>query len=460
MQSQAERKRASITFCSGIGSVTGANFLLESSQGSKILIDCGLIQGKEAATAENREEFIYDPSSIDVLVVTHAHLDHVGRIPLLVKKGFKGKIISTPQTKELAEIVLRDAVTILDQEARREGVLPLFEMEDVDAVFPIWHTLEYHKNKEIVSGVSVYLKDSGHILGSAMIVFDIDGKKVMFTGDLGNSPAPLLRDTESVDDVDYLIMESVYGDRNHEPKNERDHKLEKIIREAIGRGGSLVIPAFAIDRTQTLLFEINNMVEKNRIPLVPIFVDSPMATKATRIYESNPDLFNDAVREQIRKGDNIFSFPKLKFTSSPVDSRNIEHVNGAKIILAGSGMSVGGRVVGHEEQYLPDPKNTILFVGYQSPGSLGRQLSEGAKKVDIHGRTIRVKAHIEKIFGYSAHKDSDNLVKFASTANQKMLQNVFVAMGEPKASMHLTQRLNDELGINASIPERGVKYFL
>ncbi|MCX6719482.1 MAG: MBL fold metallo-hydrolase, partial [Candidatus Taylorbacteria bacterium] len=281
--------------------------------------------------------------------------------------------------------------------------------------------------------------------------------KILFTGDLGNSPAPLLRDTEEVGEVDYLVMESTYGDKNHDPKELRVSEFERIIKETLARGGTLVIPTFSIDRTQVLLYELNNMVEQKRIPSVPIFVDSPMAIKATEIYSKSSDLFNDAVKKQIASGDDIFKFPRLEFTMSQNESRDIDRAKGAKIILAGSGMSVGGRVTSHEQKFLPDSKNTILLVGYQTNGSLGRKLADGDKTVNIHGNNVQVKAHIETLYGFSAHKDSDHLVEFVSTAIKKLKQ-VFVVMGEPKSSMFLTQRINDELDVKAVMPDRGVGY--
>ena len=453
-----------LTFCTGVGTVTGANFLLETEK-SKILVDCGLVQDDRVGAVQNREVFQYDVSRIDVLLITHAHLDHVGRIAKLVKDGFVGAIYSTPQTKELAEIVLTDAVRLLAQEALQNGEEPLYGPEDVQAIFPLWKTVEYHTQTDITEDISIFLKDAGHILGSAMVEVTIrkekgerrkekdEELKILFTGDLGNSPSPLLRDTESVGKVDYMVMESVYGDRNHEDKEGRDNQFLKIINETIARGGTLVIPAFSIDRTQVLLYELNNMTETGKIPQVPVFVDSPMATSATDVYAGSTNLFNDKVRAQIEKGDDIFSFPKLKFTVSQFESSAIGAVEGPKIILAGSGMSVGGRVIGHEETYLGDSNSTILLVGYQTPGSIGRQLADGAKKLQIHKHTYKVKAHIEKIYGYSAHKDSDHLVEFVSTAEEG-IKKVFVAMGEPGASMHLAQRLNDELTVTAVVPER------
>lgn len=454
--------RAKLTFCSGVGTVTGANFLLEVG-GKKILIDCGMIQGEEFADRANGEPFYYNPASIDALLVTHAHLDHVGRIPRLVKNGFKGVIYSTPQTRTLAEIILNDAASILAQDAAKEGLMPIYDANDVVAVFPLWREVDYHLKLQISDGISAIFKDAGHILGSAMIEVSLASAdtetKILFTGDLGNSPAPLLRDTESAGDIDYMIMESAYGDRNHEPKEERLAKLERVVNDTVTRGGTLVVPSFSVDRTQILLYELNNLVEQGRIRSVPVFLDSPLASKATEVYKANTGLFNDKVREQIRRGDDIFAFPKLKFTVASRESREIEKTPDPKIILAGSGMSMGGRVVGHEAHHLPHEKNTILFVGYQSAGSLGRELVEGAKKVRINGENIRVKAKIETLYGYSAHRDSDGLVDFVATAGSN-LKKVFVAMGEPKASMHLAQRINGELNIEGIMPEIGKIYEL
>jgi len=446
-----------ITFAGGVGTVTGANFLFESSGGTRILIDCGLVQGEKVATVENHKPWSYDVGSIKALFITHAHLDHVGRIPKLVKDGYNGPIYSTPQTRSLAELVLHDAVGLLANEAKQEKQEPLFDLADVQAVFPLWKTIDYHEPFKLSEDISIFLKDAGHILGSSMVEIATkkhDGSplKVMFTGDLGNSPAPLLRDTEPVGDIDYLVMESVYGDRNHEDREGRTNMFQQVITDSIARGGTLVIPTFSIDRTQVLLYELNNMVEHNKIPKVPVFVDSPMAISATSIYSENENLFNDHVREQIKSGDDIFRFPHLQYTMTSEESREIDDVKGAKIILAGSGMSVGGRVISHEKKYLPDEKATVLFVGYQSPGSLGRELADGNKKVKIYGEEIKVKARIETLYGYSAHKDGDHLVGFVGTAD-KGLKEVFPVMGEPKASMHLAQRINDELGVKAVVPD-------
>ncbi|MEK7184596.1 MAG: MBL fold metallo-hydrolase, partial [Patescibacteria group bacterium] len=361
-----------ITFYSGVGSVTGANFLLElskdnqSQRSTKILVDCGLIQGDRVAQARNREKFAYDPKDIDMLFVTHAHLDHVGRIPKLVKDGFTGVIYSTEETMKLAELILTDALSLLSRDAIKDGLEALYEKDDMIKAFSLWRTIPYYTETNIElnddSQLTVYLKDAGHILGSSMIQFKYNNKNILFTGDLGNSPTPLLRDTDSISGSEYIVMESVYGDRNHESKEERENKLKDIINNTMARGGTLVIPAFSLERTQVILYEINKLVESKSIPQVPVFMDSPLAIKVTDIYKNSIDLFNERARGEISGGDDIFNFPKLSFTVSSEDSKTIDHTKSPKIIIAGSGMSVGGRVIHHEEMYLPDSKNTILLV--------------------------------------------------------------------------------------------------
>jgi metallo-beta-lactamase family protein len=451
-----------LTFCSGVGSVTGANFLFELSNGektTKILVDCGLIQGDKISQVENREDFVYDPADIDILFVTHAHLDHVGRIPKLVKDGFQGVIYSTSETMALAGLILEDAVGLLEKEATNEGILPLYEAQDLRKAMTLWKTIPYHTETPFSEGFSVYLRDAGHILGSSMIQFTYDGKKIVFTGDLGNTPTPLLQDTEPITGADYVIMESVYGDRNHESKDERRGKLAQVIKDIIQKNGTLVIPAFSLERTQVILYELNKLIETKAVPSIPVYVDSPLATRITEVYKSSTYLFNKIAQGEIKGGDDIFSFPKLSFTVSMQESKDIDHSKSPKIILAGSGMSIGGRVVHHEGIYLPDSKNTILLVGYQTLGSIGRHLLDGDKKVSIHGNDIPVRAKIETILGYSSHKDSDHLVEFVATA-QDSIKKIFVAMGEPKASLFLAQKIRDNLGLEAMYPERLKRYEL
>ena len=443
-----------LTFHGGAGSVTGANFLLEDKEsGAKILVDCGFFQGRKVGEDINREPFPYDPASIDVLFVTHAHIDHIGRIPKLVRDGFRGVIYSTPATKEIAELMLTDSMGILGKEAKEDHLPPMYEREDVEKTMNLWQSVPYHTPINLKGGFQVTLKDAGHILGSAQVVFVRDGRTLVFTGDLGNSPAPLLRDTEPLGNVQYVVMESVYGDRNHESRADRKQMLEDVIEDTIKKGGALVVPAFSLERTQELLFEINDLVEHGRIPAVPVFVDSPLAIKVTRIYKNSNGNFNHNANDVIKSGDDIFNFPRLKFTMETEESKAIKEAPNPKVIIAGSGMSNGGRIIHHEKHYLPDPKSTILLIGYQSVGTMGRALQEGAKNVTIMGDSVPVLARIAKIRGYSAHKDSDALVDFVRTADDG-IEQVFVVMGEPKAEMFLAQRLRDHLGVNATVPQK------
>jgi metallo-beta-lactamase family protein len=450
-------KKVSINFALGARSVTGSNFLISFPK-RNFLVDCGLLQGVRVADEVNREDFPYDTKSIDALFVTHAHMDHVGRIPKLMRDGFKGPIYSTNATKDLAKLMLEDALRLLTSEAEREGLPPLYEAEDVKHALSAWHGFDYHQPIHIDKGteeeIVVVLRDAGHVLGSSMIEFTYNKKKVVFTGDLGNNPAPILRDTETITDADYLIMESVYGDRNHEAHSERRQKLHDIIVRSIERGGTLMIPAFSLERTQDLLFEINEMVEHKTIPRVPIYLDSPLAIAITDVYKKYDHLFNHGSQSIIRHGDDIFNFPGLIKTPSTEESKAINYTHGPKIVMAGSGMMNGGRIVHHAQNYLGDAKNTILLVGYQAIGTPGRHIDEGATSVRLYGIDVPVKAHVEKIFGYSAHKDSDHLVEMIEPTASS-LKHVYIVLGEPKSSFYLAQKINDTYGVNVSVPERG-----
>lgn len=471
-----------LTFYGGVGFTTGANFLVEHED-LKFLVDCGLLQGARNADEINSAPFKYDSSEIRFLFVTHAHMDHIGKIPKLVKDGFRGRIISTPETKELARPLLIDAYKIMLSREKGGVSRNLYEEKHIDEALNLWEGVEYGGKQQITPVVSFRFLDAGHILGSAIIEFNFDdltaqtSKKVVFTGDLGNSPSPLLRDTEIPEDTDYLVMESVYGDRNHEDKEGRREMFKKIIKDTLEKKGEVVIPAFSVDRTQIILYELNNMVEDGELPSVPVFLDSPLAEKVTAVYSKSTKLFNENIQKEISLGDDIFNFPKLDIVGSARESRAIENVPSPKIIIAGSGMSEGGRVLEHEARALPHPENTVLLMGYQPVGTLGRELQDGAKAITLptfphlkgeRGKqTIPVKARIENVHGYSAHKDSEHLLEFVeksagiSEDNQKTkLKKVFVVMGEPKSSLFLTQRIRDYLDIPAIYPEEGKEYEL
>lgn len=444
-------------FEGGVGTATGAQFLLECESPSgvyRIVVDCGLLQGVQESDEFNHAAFSYDPSTIDVVCVTHAHADHIGRIPKLVKDGFTGVIYSTPATQDLARVMLDDQCNIMAHNAQTKQEEPLYGKQDVQKAFTLWKTVPYHTMHEIGPGITMYCKDAGHILGSAMIELSRNGRKIVFTGDLGNSPSLFLRDTETVTDAHYMVMESVYGDRNHESKETRRAKLTRIIKTTIAEKRTLIIPVFSLERTQDVLYEINDLVESGGIKPIPVFIDSPLAIKVTDIYKKWVSEYKEDIQKRIAGGDDVFDFAKLKATARTEDSMRIQDIANPKIILAGSGMSAGGRIVAHEKHFLPDPHATILFVGYQAAGTLGRKIQEGGRVVTIHGEEVVVRARIESVNGYSSHKDSDHLIEFVDKASAS-LKTVFVAMGEPKSSMFLAQRLRDYIGVKAVYPERG-----
>ncbi|MBI2047860.1 MAG: MBL fold metallo-hydrolase [Parcubacteria group bacterium] len=383
--------KAKITFYGGTGEVTGSNFLFETET-QKILIDCGLFQGCDTCEAKTRDSFEYNPATIEYLFVTHPHLDHVGRIPKLVKDGFKGVIYSTPPTRDLAILALKDAIQILREEAKRNKGPVLYEESDIEKMVSLWKVASYHEKISLAAGVSVLFKDAGHILGSSMVEFSRNDKKIVFTGDLGNSPAPLLRNTESIEGAQYLVMESVYGDRNHESRDERREMLEDVIEEVAAKKGTLLIPAFSIERTQELLFEIERMMETNKIPPMSVFVDSPLAIQVMEVYKKYEEYFNKEVKYIIDSGNELFAFKQLRLTRSAEESKKIFEAS--------------------------------------------------------------VRAKVVEIRSYSSHKDSDALLNFVEKGVDS-LKNVFVVMGEMKSATFLTQRLRDYLGVNASAPRQG-----
>jgi len=441
-----------ITFCGGTGSVTGANFLLEI-EGAKILVDCGLTQGTKVADDINWDPFPYDSKEIDILFITHAHIDHLGRVPKLISEGFRGKIYSTEPTHALALPMLEDTAGILSKNTELH-LDDIYTPENIKLTLSLWQGFKYHETINIIPNLEVSFLDAGHILGSAMIQFIYNGKKILFTGDLGNSPSPILPDTERVSDIDYLIMESVYGDRNHESRDDRRKFLEETIEDNYKRKGTLVIPTFSLERSQELLFELNALVENNRIPVMPIFFDSPLAIRLTEVFKKFKDYLNENAQHVMKSDEYLFDFSGLHSTLKSEESKMIRNVPNPKIVIAGSGMSTGGRVVHHERHYLPDPNNTLLLTGYQSVGSPGRMIQEGLKTVRITGEDVIVRSHIVTISGYSGHKDSDGLLSFVEDT-QDTIKKVFVVMGEPKSAMFLVQKLRDNLGIDAIAPEQG-----
>lgn len=446
---------ATITFYGGTGTVTGANFLLDTGD-KKILIDCGAFERDHVCDTANHAPFPYDAASINALIVTHAHQDHIGRIPRLVKAGFRGPIYSTAATKDLAAVMLHDALSLMTSGATHAHCAPLYDEHDLKQALQQWEGRDYHEPLSLGTTVCEFL-NAGHVLGSATIRFSRNGRSILFTGDLGNAPEPLLNDAEMPTGANYMVIESVYGDRVHEQRAERTDALRAAIEEARKRGGTLLIPSFSLERTQILLYELNAMVESGHMQPIPVYLDAPLATRVTDVFRRNLDSMNVDVRGRVERGDDPFSFPGLTVVDNQHQSESMHNTPGAKIIIAGAGMSVGGRIRGHEKRYLPDKKAGVLFVGYQAPGSLGRRIQDGAHTVDIDGERVEIRAHIDTLTGYSGHADRDQLIAFVDAAGES-LERVFVTMGEPKASGFLAQRIRDFLGIEATVPEPGQSF--
>lgn len=443
--------RSTLGFYGGVGSVTGANFLLDTGSAA-ILVDCGLEQGDRFALERNARAFPYDPAAIDHLLVTHAHADHIGRIPKLLRDGFGGDIYSTVATKDLAAVMLRDALKVMEYESERYGVEPLYDMGDIERALMAWRTVSYDEHFRLKDDIEAWYTDAGHILGSGMVHLTRNGKKVVFTGDIGNVPQPLLRAPVIPREYDYLIMESVYGDRLHEQVEERTALLRQYIERVQRTGGTLIIPAFSLERTQAMLYEINNLVESGTLQPLPVFLDSPLAIEVTDLYRTHTNYLRPEIQNQIRQGDDIFAFSGLKFTPTIAESKAIVATKGAKVIIAGSGMSHGGRIRRHEREYLDEKNTIVLLVGYQSVGSVGRLLQDGSRTVMIDGEKVKVRAEIATIQGFSGHADRDQLVELVAYGAEQAKQ-VFITMGEERSSLFLTQRLRDYLGVNAIAPE-------
>ena len=456
-----------IKFLGAAENVTGSRFLVETDK-SRILIDCGLYQEREFRS-RNWENFPVRPSEIDNVILTHAHLDHCGYLPKLAREGFKGKIFCTPPTAGIVQISLMDSAKIQEEDAKfkkrrhkrtgRKGAhpeIPLYTTKDARKVFSLFEKVSYQQEIQISPGIKATLYDAGHILGSAMVELKIEenGKEkiLIFSGDIGRWDRPILRNPTLFEKADFVFMESTYGNRLHEEKEPSLKKLQRIIVETKEAGGNVVIPTFAIERAQELLYDINKLLKEDKIPHLLVFVNSPMAINVTEVFKKYPDYFDKEARALLKEDESLFDFPLLKMTRTTAESKAINYIKGTSIIMAGSGMCTGGRVKHHLVSNIVRPESTILFVGYQARGTLGREILERPKNVRILGQTYPVRARIEKINGISAHADKDELLKWVS-GFRKPPQKIFIVHGEKEVAADFASTLRNKVKSEVIVPK-------
>lgn len=435
------------------GTVTGSKHLLKTSK-TNVLIDCGLYQGLKKLREKNREPFPINVKIIDAVVITHAHLDHCGYLPVLVKNGYKGRILMTSPTKELVELILLDSAKIQEEEAKLANLegfskhspaLPLYTESDVNKVLELIETHQDRERIRISEDVTFEFVKNGHILGSTSLEFHIEGRKVIFSGDLGRSNDDLLNAPEVVDGGEFLVLESTYGDRIH-PKEDVLALLEKVIFDTWERGGTTIIPSFAVGRAQEMLFLINELKDQKRIPPIPVYLDSPMGTSATEIFQRYSEWHKISNKK-------IYNLDRhVTFVKDAHETQRVIKDEKRKIVIAASGMITGGRVLNYIAQLGWDPLNTILLVGYQGEGTRGRSLKEGAKELKIRGKYIQIEAEIQSIESLSAHADQQQMIDWVKSMNE-IPQKIILVHGEPTAQNVFRVKLQDELGVEVLVPE-------
>lgn len=470
-----------ITFLGAAKTVTGSNFLVEAA-GKKFLVDCGMYQGKAALEMENSEEFLYNVSEIDFMLLTHAHIDHSGRIPKLYNEGYRGPIYAHRATVDLCSIMLPDSGHIQETEvewknrkrlrAGLEPLPPLYTAEEAAKCLEIFRPVEYDTIIDVADNIQVRYNDAGHMLGSSIIEIWVteNGKteKIVFTGDIGNNDIPLLDSPTMIDDADYLVMESTYGSRLHMRNDDKAKIFLDVVSETLDHGGRVVIPSFAVGRTQEILYEIDKIKDSHKddeefqrkyqqLMKTPVFVDSPLAISATEVFKKNTDLFEEEVQEKLRHGDHPLEFPGLQFTRTADESKALNETYYPSIIISASGMCDIGRIKHHLKHNLWNPSSTILFVGYQAPGTLGRSIVDGADKVKIFGEEISVNARIEYIEGYSGHADQEWLLNFVYSFIKKP-KHIFLVHGEEESEEVLKGLIEKNTQIPVTIPSFGEKY--
>ncbi|NOZ30050.1 MAG: MBL fold metallo-hydrolase [Chloroflexi bacterium] len=464
-----------LTFLGAARTVTGSMHLLEVN-GARILLDCGLFQGRRAETYERNLNFPFKPSEIDVLILSHAHIDHSGNIPNLVKQGFRGNIWTTPATRDLCAAMLQDSghiqekdVEYVNKRRARRGlppVEPLYTREDATKALPYFISLSYNRPFLVAPGVQATFLDAGHILGSAMVLLEIteNGKsrRLLFSGDVGRKGLDILRDPTPAPPADYIIMESTYGGRHHESRAEARATLRRVINDAFQRRGKVIIPAFAVGRTQEIVYELHQLTVEQKIPSLPIYVDSPLAVNVTEIFRLHPECYDEETRtfltEYQRK--DPFGFYRLRYIRDVEQSKALNFLRDSAVIISASGMCESGRILHHLKNNIESPNNTVLFVGFQAEHTLGRRLIDGWKKVRIFGEEYDVRARIERIDGYSAHADQDELIDWVRPALQQGSPRIFLVHGELEAAQSLAYALHQEGAQEIEIPEKGERFSL
>jgi metallo-beta-lactamase family protein len=442
-----------ISFYGAAREVTGSCHLVETKD-CRVLLDCGMFQGSVFSDAKNFQDFGFDPKSIDTVIVSHAHLDHIGRLPKLVREGFTGKIYCTPPTAKLAKLVLEDAEQVMEDEYRRNYRPKLYEEEDVRGVLEKIVPVDYARRVKL-GLLSFRFRDAGHILGSAFIELQENGgARLAFSGDLGNVPDQILKPTAQLAAQDVVIVESTYGNRQHEAMDIREKSLRDCIIQTMKQKGVLLIPAFAVERTQLLLFELNHLVENKLIPHVDIFLDSPLAIRASDVMQEYPEYYNRDALNLVRSGDDLFTFPGLHKTLTRDESKGINSSPKPKVIIAGSGMMNGGRILHHLVRHLGDKRNTLLIIGYQAGGTLGRKLYNGEKHVQVLEERVQVKAKVTSIGSYSAHADQGQILDWFKNA-EKIPEKIYCVHGEEEAAAGLATRLAQEFRVSADVPRFG-----
>ena len=461
---------ARISFYGATGTVTGSRFVLET-QGKRLLVDCGLFQGLKENRQRNWEPFPVSPIDIDSVLLTHAHIDHSGYLPRLCRNGFKGKIYCTYATRDLCDILLQDSAHLQEEDAewankkgfsRHDPALPLYTVDDAKKALKQFFPVYYGEDLFLTDNLRLKFRDAGHILGSAFVdvklIRDSQPQRILFSGDLGRPDQPILRNPTQVFNVDYLIVESTYGDRLHE-QGDTVSALARVINETVERNGVLVIPSFAVGRTQTLLFAIRELEEQRKIPFIPVYVDSPMAAQASVIFEQHKIDYDFQAKILELQGKKILQPRLLHITRDVEDSKKLHDLKSRAIIISASGMVTGGRILHHLQHRLPDERHTILFIGYQAEGTRGRAILEGQPTVKIHGNEIAVKARIENIPGFSAHADYNEILAWLMGFNRPP-KKTFIVHGEPATSQALAEKIRKTLNWETIIPVYGDEFQL